>query len=80
VQSRVLAANDPSASQVGDNVIPNRTVWFRSVSPRPTHITIRVSSPDRPNFRPSQESPEPIKRQLSTSLFKRMEDSRVSEV
>lgn len=56
VQSRVIPLNDPTANQVGNNVIPNRTVWLRSVSPRPHKITLRISSPDRPNLRPSEYS------------------------
>jgi|688.fasta_scaffold299969_1 hypothetical protein len=54
MQSRILPNNDPAAMEVGQNVIPNKTVWFKSVSPRPTKITIKISSPDRPNLRPSQ--------------------------
>ena len=53
VKSRLLPLNDPLASEVGHNAIPNRTVWFKSVSPRPSRITIKISSPDRPNLRPS---------------------------
>lgn len=71
VQSRVIPKYDPTASQVGPDVIPNRTVWFRSVSPRPNRITIKVSSPDRPNLRPSE---------YSSSLHKRTFSSHESEV
>ena len=53
IQSRVVPNYDPAAMEVGQNVIPNKTVWFKSVSPRPTRITINISSPDRPNLRPS---------------------------
>lgn len=53
MESRVLNVNDPEAMQVGPNVIPNKTVWFKSVSPAPRKITIKVSSPDRPNLRSS---------------------------
>lgn len=80
VQTRVLPPNDPSASQVGDQVLENRTVWFRSVSPRPSKITIRVSSPDRPNLRPSQVSMSPANRPLRLSLAKGIEESRVTMV
>lgn len=66
--SRVVPANDPVAMEVGNNVIPNKTVWFKSVSPRPARITIRVSSPDRPNLRPSQVSGSLHKRTASESL------------
>jgi hypothetical protein len=45
LHSRIIPNNDPAAMEVGNNVIPNKTVWFKSVSPRPTKITIRVSSP-----------------------------------
>lgn len=53
VRSRLIPLGDPSAAEVGTNVMPDRTVWMKSVSPRPSRITIRVSSPDRPNLVPS---------------------------
>lgn len=65
MQSRVLLVRDPEAQEVGENVIPNKTVWFKSVSPRPNRITIKVSSPDRPNLRPSEFSSSLQKRSSS---------------
>lgn len=53
LQSRVVPPSDPASREVGDSVIPNRTVWFKSVSSRPNRITITVSSPDKPNLRPT---------------------------
>jgi hypothetical protein len=44
----------PSTFSVGHDVIPNKIVWFRSLSPRIPKITIRYSSPPRPTFKPQQ--------------------------
>lgn len=65
LQSRAIPYGNPEAYEVGDNVIPNRTVWFKSVSPRPPRITIKVSSPDRPNLRSSGISSSLQKRTFS---------------
>lgn len=66
MRSRVIPVKDPEAQEVGENVIPNRTVWFKSVSPRPIRITIKVSSPDRPNLRPNEFCTSLQKRATST--------------
>lgn len=65
MQSRAIPFNNPLANEVGQNVIPNRTVWFKSLSPRPPRITIKISSPDRPNLRSSGMTPSVQKRSVS---------------
>lgn len=52
-ESRLTLPSDPKIFEVGSKVINNRTVWFKSVSPKPSRITLKVSSPDRPNLKPS---------------------------
>jgi hypothetical protein len=67
VRSRLIPLNDPLSTEVGHNTVPNKTVWFKSVSPRPNRITIKVSSPDRPNLMPSQVVNSPTRLFQSSS-------------
>ena len=81
VHSRIVPQNDPISQEVGQNVIPNRTVWFKSVPPKPAKITIRVSSPDRPNLRPSEGTLSVHKRAPSESRisFRGIQVSQVAD-
>lgn len=49
---------------MGFNVIPEKIVWYQYFSERPKTITINVSTPNRPNLKPSWKIAEEMEAKL----------------